>query len=163
MCQICYSCCSIYRHWMLDSIRTQFSPYIIVYYKSLSDSNWHGIDYNWAHFYKILCVEWEGNKVLFWMTNMTNYYLFLRYNCYLRMHYKVLFKLFTWLTLNLLITYKRILYVNKLSWKDNVFMSITWKDILFIIFLRLRKLMLKLWKIRTKEIFSLLCTGKYLR
>ena len=27
----------------------------------------------------------------------------------------------------LLITYKRILYVNKLTWKYNVFMSMTWK------------------------------------
>ena len=50
----------------------------IVYYKSLSDSNWYENDYNWACFYsnKILCVGWEGNKILFWITNMTNYYLF---------------------------------------------------------------------------------------
>ena len=52
--------------------------YIIVYYKSLSESNWLENDYNWAGFYsnKILCVGLEGNKILFLITNMTNYYLF---------------------------------------------------------------------------------------
>ena len=38
---------------------------IIVYYKSLSDSNWRENDYNWVFFYsnEILCVGWGGNKI----------------------------------------------------------------------------------------------------
>ena len=49
--------------------------FIIVYYKSLSDSNWRENDYNKAYFYsiKILYVGCGGNKILFWITNMTNY------------------------------------------------------------------------------------------
>ena len=44
---------------------------IIVYYKSLSDSNWLEKDYNGVFFYsnKILCVGCDcgGNKILFWI------------------------------------------------------------------------------------------------
>ena len=50
---------------------------IIVYYKSLTDSNWRENDYNGAYFYsnKILCVGCGGNKILFWLTNLKNYFL----------------------------------------------------------------------------------------
>ena len=64
---------------------------------------------------------------MFWITNMTNYYLFY-----------VIIAIWEWIVQYfssylhdehciLLITSKRILYVNKLTWKYNVFISMTWK------------------------------------
>ena len=109
--------------------------FLKVYYKSLSHiSNWRENNYNWECFYsnKILCVGWGGNKISFWITNMTNHYLFY-----------VIIAIWEWIVQyfsrylhnkhcifasTLLITYKRILHVNKLTWKYNVFMSMTWKD-----------------------------------
>ena len=74
-------------------------PFRIVYYKSLSDCNWREKDYNWAYLYsnKILCLGWGGNKILFWITNMTNYYLFYVIIAIWEwiVHCTVLFKLFT--------------------------------------------------------------------
>ena len=62
----------------------------IVYYKLLWNSNWCENDYNWSCFYsnEILCMGCGGNEILFWITNMTNYYPFTL---------KLLFvQLFTW-------------------------------------------------------------------
>ena len=106
---------------------------IIVYYKSLSDSHWCQNYYNWAFFYsnQILSEGWGGTKLLFWITNMTNYYLFYviiaiwewivqYFSSYLHDKHCIFASI-------LLITYQRILYINKLTWKYNVFMSMTWK------------------------------------
>ena len=103
---------------------------ISVYYKSLSDSNWRENDYNWACFYsnKILCVGWEG-KILFWITNMTNYYLFYviiaiwEWIVYYFSNY-LHDKLFI-LTSILLITYKRT------NWREKTMFLCQWleKDI----------------------------------
>ena len=40
----------------------------VVFYKSLWNSNWRETHLNWLCFYI--------NKILFWITNMTNYYPF---------------------------------------------------------------------------------------
>ena len=101
-----------------------------VHYKSLSDTNWRENDYNWES-NKILCVGWGGNKILFWKTNMTNYYLFYViiaiWEWIVQYFLSYLHDKHCFFTSILLMTYKRILYVNKLTWKDNVFMSMTWK------------------------------------
>ena len=126
----------------LSSIQKQISSQkyilllyvVLVYYKSLSDSNGRENDYNWACFYlnTILFVGWVGtNIVLNNKYDQFNYYLF--YVIIAIWEWIVQFfssylhdKLCIFASI-LLITYKRILYVNKLTYKDNVFMSMTWK------------------------------------
>ena len=78
-----------------------------------------------------LCVGWGRTNFFFWITNMTNYYLFYviiaiwewivqYFSSYLHYRHCIFASI-------LLITYKRILYISKLTWKHNVFMSMTWK------------------------------------
>ena len=94
-----------------------------VYYKSLSDSNWREKDCNWACFYfqKKLCVGWGGKIFLFRITNITNYYLFYViiaiWERIVQYFSSYLYDIHCIFASILLITYKRILYVNKLTWK----------------------------------------------
>ena len=69
----------------------------LVYYKTLSDSNWR--ENNYYHSFLLfnkICV-WGGEGTKFVLNNKYDQLLsFLRYNCYLRVNCTVLFKLFTW-------------------------------------------------------------------
>ena len=97
---------------------------IILYYKSISDWNWRENDYNWACFIQI----WPIIIFFFYVIIAIWEWIVKYFSSYLHDKHCIFASI-------LLINYKILLYVNKLTWKDNVFMSMTWK-VIFINFLK---------------------------
>ena len=90
----------------------------IAYYESLSDSNWRENDYNWT------CFEQQRWQIIIFCPLKLLFESELYSTFQVCLHDKNC--IFASI---LLITYKSILYVNKLTWKYNVFnfMTMTWK------------------------------------